>query len=166
MGGGDRHDESRPRALLRWLDDPSTTPPQRLLHVVRMLDLALIAADAVGDEGSLAHQAVARAVIALAPLVPASHRIASTAAAALDYATAPNGDAWSALVAAATDSYPFGPGDGCLAVDELGGHGAPGAGDGGSGFVWLVAQQCGAESVCVALHDAIATWVGESAAAH
>jgi hypothetical protein len=163
MAGGDRHDDSRPRALLRRLDDPSTAPAQRLLDVVRMLDLALVAADAVGDDVSWAHQAVARAVIALAPLVPASDPIASTTAAALDYATAPSSDAWSALVAAATDSYPFGPGDGCLAVDELGGHGVAGAGDRGPGFVWSVAQECGVDSVCVLLRDAIATWVEESA---
>ena len=43
---------------------------------------------------------------------------------------------WDELFAAATATYPFGPGDGCHAVAALGGHGAPGSGcTSGIGFL-------------------------------
>jgi len=140
------------RAELRDIVFDDARPARdALLALVRCLDLAIedaVRADDAEVE-ALVCAMLAHAAVALAPLmIPAGQAhppIERTARAAAGYLASPGEDRWDAFVAAATSSYPFGPGDGCLAVAELGGHGAPGAGDHGAGFVWIAAAQIGAD---------------------
>lgn len=102
-----------------------------VLAIVRLLDLAW-RGDAPGAR-ALIDEAVCRMLIAGAPLYveaypraqPAAERTLSAARA---FVATPGEAQRTALFRAATNSYPFGPGDGCFAVSELGTHGTPGAG--------------------------------------
>lgn len=122
------------RRVRRQLAAPS--PPRDLLvEVVRTVDLAYRA-----PRGSQAAQRVIAAMVCALGEALADDDghggIAMTTAAARRYLEAPSDDSWGALFEAATMTYPFGPGDGCLALDELGGHGARGAGcASGVGFI-------------------------------
>ncbi|MEJ7599915.1 MAG: hypothetical protein WKG01_18560 [Kofleriaceae bacterium] len=158
---------------LRWelrqcLADP-VPARQRLLALIRAVDLAhdsLRTGNA--DIEPLVQQVLARAAVTIAPLFttasePMDVGIAATAVAARAYLASPSEDRWSTFEQAATDSYPFGPGDGCLAIDELGGCGQPGAGDHGAGFIWEAAIVIGMERVCDALHSEIDGWLAEFA---
>jgi hypothetical protein len=136
--------------LRRLLFDDALSPRDALLALVRCIDLATDAAVQADDADVelLIQRVLAHAAVALAPfLIPAGGhpRIEATALAAATFVASPSEAHWDAYLAAATSSYPFGPGDGCLAVDELGGHGAPGAGDHGAGFIWGVAVQVGVD---------------------
>ncbi len=66
---------------------------------------------------------LARAVVALgATLVDtqgASETIVATIKSAENYALNPTEQNWDLLFHCATQSYPFGPGDGCLSIPEL-----------------------------------------------
>ena len=127
--------------------------------LVRRLDLHHVSAVERGDEAARrwVGVALARATYALAPLLAARHPgarqvIEATAEAALDHATGPTTETARVFFEAATASYPLGPGDGCLAVAELGGHDARGSGcSSGAGFLDEVASAIGADEVVTAL---------------
>jgi hypothetical protein len=142
------------KELSRWLDDATLSPKDGLLGFIR-------AAEARYEQRTsaekLMQELLARAASALGPLLTTWPRenIAVTEAAARRYLEAPTAAAFDAFCDAATASYPFGPGDGCFAIDELGGHGAPASGDAGFGFIWTVAAECGADVAMRALQIAL-----------
>ena len=143
---------------------------QRLLAFVRALDLAYDGSgtDLDAELEGLLREILARAAIALAPLVRTEDgepmpTVACTADAARAFVASPTAERWDVFEAASTASYPFGPGDGCLAVDELGGHGARGAGDHGPGFLWQVAVTAGAGRVCEAMRTELGAWLADGA---
>ncbi|MGZ6086110.1 MAG: hypothetical protein ACXWUG_18270 [Polyangiales bacterium] len=70
----------------------------------------------VGD----AHVTFVRALVAGSALLEAIPTIDRTMRAAHAFLERPCEETYGALQVAATDSYPFGPGDGCLAVPETG----------------------------------------------
>jgi hypothetical protein len=90
----------------------------------------------------------------------AVHHVTATTRAAREYALHPTEENDNAFFEAATDSFPFGPGDGCLAVEELGGHETRGAGCGsGAGFIWYVAQQIGMGRARAAIVRDVVPWL-------
>ncbi|MEZ4383612.1 MAG: hypothetical protein R3A79_19935 [Nannocystaceae bacterium] len=157
--------------LQAHLDAPD--PDRRaLLELVRLLDLALREALGERDEATLAFidEAVARMVIAGAPFYldaypRAQARAAATLAAAERFVAAPSESTRAAYTRAATSSYPFGPGDGCFAVPELGDHGTPGAGcAGGVGCVAYLAPEDAATRLVLALRRELGPWLRAAAA--
>ncbi len=119
-----------------------------LLATLRWLDLR--AGD--GDIGRLLNQQASAALIcAAAPELalrwPAA-RIENTRQAAAAWLRQPDEERWGQVFSAASASYPFGPGEGCHAVEELGGHGAPGSGcSSGIGWAWSLGNELGAARV-------------------
>jgi hypothetical protein len=147
--------------LRRCLADETVSVQQRLLALIRTVDLAygrlIYQPDA--DQEALLGAVLAHATVAIAPLLTTAGYawdglVEATARAAGAYIKSPTEVHWTAFMEASTNSYPFGPGDGCLAVDELGGHGTPGAGDHGAGFIWfsaIIGPEIGPERVYHAL---------------
>lgn len=142
-----------------------------LLELVRLLDLALREATAKRDDATLAFidEAVARMVVAGAPFYldaypRARTRATATLQAAERFVAAPSESTRAAYTRAATSSYPFGPGDGCFAVPELGDHGTPGAGcAGGVGCVAYLAPATAATQLVLALRRALGPWLTTAA---
>jgi len=160
-----RLDELR-LALTRCLGDEAGSAQQSVLDFVRTVDLAY---DQVGGDDPQERQweaflrsILARATVATGAMLGADRRAATidrTVTAAEEYLRSETDERWDEVLQAATDSFPFGPGDGCLAVPELGGHGARGSGDHGSGFIWFVAEMVGPERIRDALATALIPWL-------
>lgn len=90
-----------------------------------------------------------------------NHPVRETIQAAEQYVMKPTEDNFSRYVQAATDSYPFGSGDGCLAVAELGYRGCE-VGSGcrsGSGSLNSLAAQLGDEVVMQAIATELIPWL-------
>ena len=84
-------------------------------------------------------------------------RIEQTMTAARLFAVDPTEDNYDELFWAATDSYPFGPGDGCLAVPETSADNCErGSGcSSGSGSLYYIAQEVGAGALRAVLRDEV-----------
>jgi hypothetical protein len=144
-----------------------------VLDLVRRLDLAHLGAPG-SDTGDAIMELVAlvlaRAACVLGPELAAKvsprERIDATVVAARAYVDAPSEETHTAFFRAATQSYPFGPGDGCLAARELGGHGTPGAGcASGSGFLAGTAAWIGDAAALACLRRELLPWLRSSTAA-
>ncbi len=104
------------------LQEILTAPPSRaaLLRFISYLDQECIASE---DVASLPNQILARAVVAvgyeLLDAQGAIETIVATIKAGENYALNPTEQNWDLLFHCATQSYPFGPGDGCLSIPEL-----------------------------------------------
>ncbi len=137
LGDGDR----ALREVIRQLDLPEDDPPD-----------------------NLAALALARAILALGPIVgarlEASHPVHVTTAAAAAFAKAPADETWDDFFRAATASYPFGPGDGCHCTLPAARHGERGGGcRSGSGTLRSIAEEVGVERVMQVVRAALVPWL-------
>lgn len=154
------------RRVLEGLESEGS-PRERLIGLVHLLDgvvEAHLRRGAYDDpvvhsvQGILAHAVVATGDALLAAIAPeARANVTATIEAARAFTEAPSESAWDVLFDAATHSYPFGPGEGCHALRELGGHGAFGAGCvSGAGFLDAVASVLGDAAVMTTLREHLA----------
>jgi hypothetical protein len=152
-------------ALLAILSDGAAGPEKQLLALVRALDLAVARESGHG----LAARALARAVVAVGrPLLtrhpdgPQSGRISATLAAAEAYARDPGDRTELALYDCATDSYPFGPGEGHYGITETDSC-DPGSGcRSGSGSLLFAARETSFAVAVDALTAELTPWLRES----
>jgi hypothetical protein len=150
------------------LEKLSLVPSQEsLLDLIHWLDLTC------SDESldSLPRQILTRGVIASGKELmkkrayPSNHPVAKTIQAAEAYSLTPTEAAFELYFHSATNSYPFGTGEGCYAVKELGYAGCePGSGcKSGSGTLDQIASEVGAEEVMRLIAKEIVPWLnGES----
>jgi len=149
-------------ALLTILGDGAAGPEHQLRSLVMAIDLAV----AREPEHGLATQALARAVAAVGrPLLvrhpdgPQSLRITATLAAAEAYARDPGDQTELALYDCATDSYPFGPGEGHYGTTERDGC-EPGSGcRSGAGTLLFAARETGFAEAVQALTAELTPWL-------
>lgn len=146
-------------AAIERLEMPGEPEPV-LLELVRWLDVTMAGRDAP----SLEHEILARGVAALGRELLARERaphVEATLRAATAFALEPTLDRYDALVAAATDTYPFGPGDGCFAIPALGVEGcAPGSGcRSGAGTLAAIAEEISYEVAVDALRAGLLPWL-------
>lgn len=130
------------RCLVSWLD--RTVPP---------------------EPGSVQVQALTRMIAAAGRLLLAGlpglagEGVSRTVVAAEAYASEPGEDSFVAYFEAATGSYPYGAGDGCLSMDSGAGCG-PGTGcRTGAGTLWQIAATVGAGAVLDAVTRAVVPWL-------
>ncbi|MEE3717350.1 hypothetical protein V2H45_11370 [Tumidithrix elongata RA019] len=143
-------------------------PSQEALHeFIRWLDL--VCSEEPLD--SLPRQILTRGVIAAGKeLIEkraylSNHPVAKTLQAAEAYCLAPTEATSDRYFRAATNSYPFGTGEGCYAVKELGYAGCePGSGcTSGAGTLDQIAYEVGAAEVMRLIAKEIVPWLkGES----
>lgn len=147
--------------LLAILESP-IAPRALLLALVRYIDLAVIAAQ---RELSLADIALARALSAAGRASKIATDIEPVILAAEAFAIDPTHATQTAFQVAATESYPFGPGDGCLSVPELGQAGcAPGSGCvSGAGTLMEFTAIDGDERVARVVVSELVAWLRGSA---
>lgn len=149
-------------ALLAILRDGAAGPERQLRTLVTTIDLAV----AREPEHGLAAQALARAVAAVGrPLLarhpdgPQTPRISATLAAAEAYARDPGDRTELALYECATDSYPFGPGEGHYGTTERDGC-EPGSGcRSGAGTLLFAARETGFAAAVQALTAELTPWL-------
>jgi hypothetical protein len=152
-------------ALLAILDDGAAGPEQQLRDLVVMLDRAVARESGHG----VAAQALARAVAAVGrPLLAhrvdglASGRISATLAAADAYARDPGDTTELDLFGCATDSYPYGPGEGHYGITEREGC-EPGSGcPSGAGTLLFAARETGFAVAVQALAAELEPWLRAS----
>jgi len=148
--------------LLAILGDGAAGPERQLRTLVTTIDLAV----AREPEHGLAAQALARAVAAVGrPLLarhpdgPQSPRISATLAAAEAYARDPDERTGLALYRCATDSYPFGPGEGHYGTTERDGC-EPGSGcRSGAGTLLFAARETGFAAAVQVMTAELAPWL-------
>lgn len=148
--------------LLGILADGAAGPERQLRALVTAIDLAVAAEP---DHG-LATQALARAVAAVGRPLLARHpdgpqfiRISATLAAAEAYARDPGDETEMALYQRATDSYPFGPGEGHYGTTERDGC-EPGSGcRSGAGTLLFAARETGYAIAFQALAAELTPWL-------
>ena len=149
-------------ALLAILGDGAAGPERQLRTLVTTIDLAVARERGHG----LAMQALARAVAAVGrPLLarhpdgPQTPRISATLAAAEAYARDPDDRTELALYECATDSYPFGPGEGHYGTTERDGC-EPGSGcRSGAGTLLFAARDTGFAAAIQALTAELGPWL-------
>lgn len=131
------------RSLIHQLDLPEDPPP-----------------------ASLPALTLARAVAALGPLLiekqrlGEGHPVRRTLAACLAFIEAPNEQTWSFYFDAATDSYPFGPGDGCHCLLPSERHGERGGGCiSGAGTLMSIAHEVGMDAAVAELRRVLLPWL-------
>jgi hypothetical protein len=144
-------------ALEKLLLTPSR---ESLLTCINWLDLAC----AEAPPESLPPQFLARAIIAAGGAL-LEHRSYPTVAVTIETAKAyvlePTEEHYARYFMAATNSYPFGSGDGCYAVVELG-YGKCDAGSGcvsGAGSLWSFASELGAAVVMERVAQELIPWL-------
>jgi hypothetical protein len=148
--------------LLAILGDGWAGPEHQLRALVTAIDLVV----AREPEHGLAVQALARAVAAVGrPLLarhpdgPQTARISATLAAAEAYARDPGDMTELALYECATDSYPFGPGEGHYGITEPDGC-EPGSGcRSGAGTLLFAARGIGFAVTVQALTAELTPWL-------
>jgi hypothetical protein len=149
-------------ALLFLLGGDGRDPLDRIDDMVEALDRAIMQDLRHDNSHGVAAQALARAVVALGiPLLQHTNlsRIALTLEAARVYADSPDDETLQAYVERATHSYPYGPGDGCLALDDRE-CGEPGSGcPSGAGTLRYTANELGGETALPALAAALSPWL-------
>lgn len=142
----------------------SSAPSQELLfELIRWLDLAC------SEESldSLPMQILTRSVIAAGRglvkkrAYPGNHPVVKTLQAAEAYNLLPTEVTFDRYFYAATNSYPFGTGDGCYVVNELGYAGCElGSGcTSGAGTLDQIAYEVGAEEVMRLIAEAVVPWL-------
>jgi hypothetical protein len=149
--------------LLAILEAAPGAPEDRIRALVESLDLAICADDSHG----LPRQALARAVAALGPPLLATmpggraqERISATAAAARAYARNPGDSTELELFHQATNSYPFGPGDGHYGTAETSTACQPGSGcQSGAGTLLFAARAAGFTPATRALTASLSPWL-------
>jgi hypothetical protein len=139
-----------------------SSPPSResLLDWINWLDLECARASLE----SLQQQILARSIVAVGyefverQIFPINH---PTIKAAEAYILEPTEDHFDSYFAAATDSYPFGSGDGCYAIDELGySRCEPGSGCvSGAGSLASFAAVLGADVVMQVIAKELIPWL-------
>lgn len=132
-------------------------PPRELiLELVRWLDVRIAA-----EPDSLERELLVRAFLAAGALLPPMPTLAETLEAARAFLVEPTEARYDALTTAATNSYPFGPGDGCFAIRELGRVGCePGSGcRSGAGCLASIAETVGYDRTADAIRSALRTWL-------
>ncbi len=137
---------------------PEKDPKSFLLELVAWLDHRL----SVTPPESLEHQLFVRAVIAQGRLLEhdLESGIGDTMAKARAYAAEPTETRYGDLLGAATMSYPFGPGDGCLAVQELGSCRDLGSGcRSGSGTLVSMVYPFGYEACARLVREDLTAWL-------
>lgn len=130
---------------------PELPAREFVLELVRWLDLRMAAV----PEG-VEREILARA-LAAGPLLPPMPTVDQTLEAARVFLADPTDARYAALQLAATSSYPFGPGDGCFSIDELGYTGCePGSGcRSGAGGLVSIAETVGYDRVADTIRDAL-----------
>ena len=154
-------------ALLAILSDGAAGPERQLRALIAELDRGVAREPGHG----LAAQALARAVAAAGRPVLARHpeglatgRISATLGAAEAYARDPGDQTELALFECATDSYPFGPGEGHYGITEQEGC-EPGSGcQSGAGTLMFAARETGFAVVIQVLTAELAPWLRTRAA--
>lgn len=134
-----------------------------LLEFIRWLDLECAGAACT----SLQEQILVRAVVATGHALvqqrafPPGHPVFKTVAAAEAYLLDPTEERFEGYFEAATASYPFGSGEGCYAVSEIGRSGCePGSGCvSGAGSLYSVAQEIGIEAALQSLAQELIPWL-------
>lgn len=118
-----------------------------LFDLVRRLD------EEMGADVGAAHVTFVRALVAGGALLASMPTIERTMRAARAFLERPCDETYGALQIAATDSYPYGPGDGCLSVPETGVEGcARGSGcTSGSGTLVEIAHAAGWDATAAAI---------------
>ena len=152
----------------------SSAPSQELLfELIRWLDL-LCSEESLD---SLPMQILTRSVIAAGKglvkkrAYPRNHPVVKTLQAAEAYSLLPTKVAFDRYFYAATNSYPFGTGEGCYAVKELGYAGCElGSGcKSGAGTLDQIAYEVGAEEVMQLIAEEVVPWLkgeGDPTAEH
>ncbi|OQD56850.1 hypothetical protein BM536_006955 [Streptomyces phaeoluteigriseus] len=148
-------------ALLSLLEGDGRDPLDRIDDMVEALDRAILR-DVLHDVShGMAAQTLARAVIALgSPLLQHTNlpQIALTLEAARAYADSPDDKTKQAYLERATHSYPYGPGDGHLGLDDRGCE--PGSGcTSGAGTLRQTANALGGDTALHALAAALSPWL-------
>jgi hypothetical protein len=141
------------------------SPPceESLLNWINWLDLE----SAMASPESVQVQILTRSVVATGyELVkkqnfPATHPVVKTIKAAEVYILEPSQDLFDNYFMAASDSYPFGSGEGCYAVDELGYPGCePGSGCmSGAGSLYNMAGVLGPAIVMQSIARELIPWL-------
>lgn len=171
-GHADGRDAATAAAIRAIIEDGRTPAQARVLALVETLDLAVLAERQADRHHGPAAQLLARAVVAIGgpllaadPAPPAAviRAVGATRAAAAAYADAPGDDTELAYFTCATGSYPYGPGDGCLATGDTC---EPGSGCwSGAGTLACAGATIGFDAVIEALAAELAPWLRASAAA-
>lgn len=136
---------------------------ESLLDFIHWLDLEC----AQAAPESLQQQILTRSIIAAGYALaekqgfPNDHPVVRTIQAAEAYCLAPTEDRFDRYFEAATASYPFGSGEGCYVIDELGYAGCePGSGCvSGAGSLYQVAAELGVEVVRQAIAQELIPWL-------
>jgi len=115
------------------------------------------------EETSLNTQTLIRAFVACGSSLEHLPTVACTLRAAREFIAEPTEAQWDALLRAATDSYPFGPGDGCFAIAEIGyTRCEPGSGcRSGAGTLACIAHEVGYDAVADAVRVELGKWLRE-----
>jgi hypothetical protein len=110
-------------------------------------------------------QALTRMVAAAGRLLlaglpgPVGERVSRMVVAAEAFASEPGEDSFLTYFEAATGSYPYGAGEGCLSMDSGAGCG-PGTGcRTGAGTLWQIAATVGVGAVLDAVAQAVVPWL-------
>ncbi len=156
--------------LIGHLHSHAADDRQWLLDLVQQIDLAFLA-DESDQLDAFFDMLLAKATVALGMLIQevdpeATSTIAATTSAARHYVSDPTEENDLQFWDAATNSFPFGPGDGCYGISELGGHCEAGGGcHSCAGFLWEVGRQRGWKPVRARLIAELEPWLVTTAAA-
>jgi hypothetical protein len=142
-----------------------SSPPTEasLLTLISWLDLACATASPASFQKQLLTRAIAAAGYELVKKknFPADHPVIATIKAAEAYLLAPTDETFAGYFSAATNSYPFGAGEGCYAIRELGYPGCePGSGCmSGAGSLYNIAHATGFEVVWQSITSELIPWL-------
>jgi len=132
-----------------------------VLPFIEWLDT--VYAKSYSDHERLLRESLVRLTVAVGEtlIVEPGAAIEKTVATASHFLREPSPPNWRSFFNASTNSYPFGPGEGCYGVEELG-HGTCGVGSGcrsGVGFLYF----CSAERMRIleAARSAFRDWAAE-----
>lgn len=135
-----------------------------LLEFIRWLDLTAREEIMGGDLNPLTPLLLAQVIIVLGneldKIKKVSPQLLATVNAAKNYIQDPNDATHLTYFEAATASYPFGPGEGCYQVEELGysncewGSGCPS----GAGTLYQISLQLGEEMTVKLIKDSLSQW--------
>lgn len=153
---------------LMELDPGGEASEARLHELIRRVDLAYTAAvhrrsgDVEASVLQFVRLLLARATVATAELIdPIEEWCTRTRRAAARFVREASDENYALLEDEATNTYPFGPGDGCLAVRALGTHSTPGAGClSRVGFLDCIAARVGPDRVLRCLEIHLVPWLG------
>jgi hypothetical protein len=150
-------EDNQKEIILRKINLPASR--ESLLDLINWLDNECIATK---DSSSLPYQILARSIVALGYKLLNNlgniETILNTIKAGETYALNPSEQNWDMFCEWATMSYPFGPGDGCFCIKELGDSCKPGSGCiSGSGS--LASQELDDAEVMASIAQELIPWV-------